>query len=107
MNSGNMNCRISFISKIISKTPFGETKKEDVIVFSCWAEFREQTLFESTKTIGTVYEETVSFGIRESLSNKIETNMKIQKKDQLYEIVKVIPDIKSHGLAIIYARKVS
>lgn len=107
MNVGKMNCRISFVGKIITKTSFGETKKTDGVILTCWAEYQEQTLLESTRTIGTVYEDNSIFGIRDAISKRIDSTMIILKGEDRYEITKISPAKTSRDLALIYARRVS
>ncbi|WP_010291303.1 phage head closure protein [Kurthia massiliensis] len=107
MKISDLNERCSFIGVVLEKTPFGETKKVEKVLFSCWCSVREQLVTEVSKTIGTVYEDTISIGIRQVLAKKIEATMKVELDGERYEIKKVSPDRKNKELAIVYIKKVA
>lgn len=107
IDSGKLNEIVRFTKVETIKTSFGETKTQEVDKFKCRASVREQYLKEKTATIGTIYEGTVSIGIRNQLAKQIEMNWNLYLDNKKYRIIEIVPSRKNKYLAIIYAKKVS
>lgn len=107
MDFSRFDKRISFVKIVATKDPvsFENTEKPEV-VFSCFAELIKQTLRDVRNSLGTVYEDTIQFNVRQIQRFEIKNDMKILFEDRLYSIEDILPTSKRIDLQTIVAKLV-
>ncbi|NPC94795.1 phage head closure protein [Bacillus sp. WMMC1349] len=108
MRFSRLNTRVSFVHKKNGKDPVSRENIEILeTLFSCWAEIREQKLREKLSTVGTIYENSITFIIRYQQIKKVTNNMHVLHHDELYEIKDILPNSQDQDLINVFAEKVS
>lgn len=106
-NVGQMNDRIGFYQVKNVKDSTGTPRKQEVLLFECWAAIRTQYMKEITATIGTNLENTLTFIIRYKQKHTITNDMTIKHKGVAYQIVQVNPDLQNKEYTTVIAKVVS
>lgn len=105
--TGKMNTRISFWNKetVINEETGGKTTKL-VDKGSFWCAVKTQFLSELQARVGTKYEDTVTFILRESEKSKaIQMAWVLKYQDKDYEIVDINPDPERKDFLIIIGKR--
>lgn len=106
-NVGQMNDRIGFYQIKTVKDESGTPRKQEVLLFSCWAAIRTQYLKEVTATIGTKLENTLTFIIRYQQRHEVTNDMTVKHKGIKYNIVQINPDLQNKQFTTVIARVAS
>ncbi|MCM3367867.1 phage head closure protein [Bacillus safensis] len=107
MDFSRFDKRISFVKMVTSKDPISrENIEKEEVVFSCFAELIKQTLRDVRNSLGTVYEDTIQFNIRQIQRFEIKNDMKILYEGKLYSVEDVLPTSKRIDLQTIVAKLV-
>lgn len=105
--TGKMNTRISFWNKeTVTNEETGGKVTKLVDKGSFWCAVKTQFLSELQARVGTKYEDTVTFILRESkCSLEIQMTWVLKYQDKDYEIVDINPDPERKDFLIIIGKR--
>lgn len=102
----DLNQRISFKQKTVSKDEYGQAVEVFETVFSCWASIQTQYLSDLKASMGTILEGTLNFIVRYQQIMEITNDMKIEWHGKLYEIVTITKGEFKQDFTTIVAKEV-
>ncbi|WP_440615102.1 phage head closure protein [Bacillus subtilis] len=107
MDFSRLNTPISFIRVKNGKDENGENSEVKETLFWCFAEIKNQKLRDKVATLGTVFEDTITFIVRYEQPMKITNDMKVLYDGELYDIEDVLPNSRKKDMKDIVVKKVS
>lgn len=97
------NERISFVKMIPSSGPEpGET--EETEIFSCWCYFKGKSVYDIQREITTGLEDTINLYIRYEHTTQFDNKSYIRFQGNLYNIIKINPNISEKDFTLITAK---
>ncbi|WP_017696956.1 phage head closure protein [Bacillus subtilis] len=107
MDFSRLDTPISFIRIKNGKDENGENSEVKETLFWCFAEIKNQKLRDKVATLGTVFEDTITFIVRYEQPMKITNDMKVLYDGELYDIEDVLPNSRKKDMKDIVVKKVS
>lgn len=101
-----MTSLIKVYSIKISQNDWGDTIREETLVGTYHARYRDQTISQATASIGTIYEDVSTFGVRDQIAKKLDRTMTIEFQNQKYSILKINRALEKNSDALIYVKRV-
>lgn len=108
--TAELNKRLTFFVEVPGKGPHNNPVKKRENKYSCFCTLKKKFIKDLATDIGTKFEDTTTFVIRENQKEVPENDWKIAFKnkgiEQFYDIVTINPDVDDECFMVIIAKKV-